>query len=141
MDSDTQETFFNLGQNDRINGFDDFDKWRSAVANAEDADTTEAGRYAKRIDQAADYENIDNLEDILDDTTPRTDAVAGESGEAASAIRYADDGADVEIESGRNDDYDMSVKQGGQTEYVEVNYPALLPRARGARSSRAGLPP
>ena len=120
MDSDTQETFFNLGQNDRINRFDDFDRWRSAVANAEDVDTTEAGRYAERIDQAADYENIDNLEGILDDTTPRTDAVAGESGEAASAIRYADDGADVEIEPGRNGDYDMSIKQGGQTEYVEV---------------------
>ncbi|WP_079980787.1 VWA domain-containing protein [Haloarcula sp. CBA1128] len=120
IDSDAQEIFFDLGRNDRIDGFDDFDEWRSAIANAEDVDAAEAGRYAERVDSAATRDNIDDVHEILDETTPRTDAVAGESGEAASAIRYADDGAEVEMEPGQTDAYDMSVEEGGTTEYVEV---------------------
>jgi len=120
METDTQETFFTLGTDNRIDNFDDFDEWRSAVANAEDVDGAEAGRYAERVDSAATRDNIDDVHEILDETTQRTGAVAGESGEAASAIRYADDGAEVEMEPGQTDAYDMSVEAGGTTEYVEV---------------------
>jgi hypothetical protein len=120
MGPDAQETFFDLGTTDRIEGFDDFDEWRSALANAEDVDAAEAARYAERVDHAANRDNIEGVDDILDDTTPSTIQVAGESGEAASAIRYADDGAEVEIEPGQTDAYDMSVEEGSATEYVEV---------------------
>jgi len=122
MDPDAQKTFFDLGRNDRIDGFDDYDEWRSAVANAEDVDAAEAGRYAQRIDRAAKRDNIADVDEILDDTTPSTDAVTGESGEAASAVRYADEGSkiEVEMEPGNNNYYDMSVTGNGRSEYVEV---------------------
>lgn len=117
MGTDTRETFFTLGTENRIDNFDDFDEWRSAVANAEDVDAAEAGRYAERVDAVANRENIDDIESIL---APSTDSVAGESGEAASAVQYADNGADVEIEPGNRDYYDMAVTEDGQTAYVEV---------------------
>ncbi|WP_188854277.1 hypothetical protein, partial [Haloarcula argentinensis] len=120
MDSNVQKTFFDLGRDNRIDGFDDFDQWRSAIANAENVDAAEAGQYTKRVDRTAGREDIEDVGEILDDTVPETDAVTGESGEAASAVRYADDGAEVEMEPGQNDDYDMAVTEGEETEYVEV---------------------
>ncbi|WP_155119977.1 hypothetical protein [Haloarcula rubripromontorii] len=122
MDPDAQKTFFDLGRKDRIDGFDEYDEWRSAVANAEDVDAEEAGRYAQRVDSAAKRDKIEDVDEILDDTTPRTDAVAGESGEAASAVRYADEGDEIEVEMepGETDAYDMSVKGNDRSEYVEV---------------------
>jgi len=122
MNTQNRETFFSLGTRDRFGEFDDFDTWRTAVANAEDVDAAKASRYAARVDRAADRDNIEDVDKILDDTIPSTDDVAGESGEAASAIRYADDGADVTIEPGSSDIdyYDMAITRGEQTEYVEV---------------------
>ncbi|USZ71096.1 hypothetical protein [Natronosalvus halobius] len=50
--------------------------------------------------------------------------IRGQAGEAKSAVRYADEGADVTVEPGKGD-YDLAVIRDGRTEYVEVKTPAV----------------
>lgn len=118
MDADTQRKFFDVGENGRFSGFHRFDDWRSSVAKA-DVDTSEGQTYINRIDRAAGHSNIDGADELVREVADNPNQVVGQNGEAGSALRYADDGHDVEVEPG-DGGYDLAVTRDQQTEFVEV---------------------
>ncbi|MDS0261031.1 hypothetical protein NDI56_16650 [Haloarcula sp. S1CR25-12] len=118
MDSGTKEAFLDLGTDNQFGTFNRFDDWRSNVAKS-GVDTAEARRYTERVDRAGDHENIDGAEELVKEVADNPTQVPGQSGEAASALRYADNTNRVKMEPG-NGEYDLAVTRGGDTEYVEV---------------------
>lgn len=104
-------------------GFDDFsrwDKWRNSLATAnEEIDITEIERYIDDVRMAGDLDNVENAKGLVRELTDSSDQFLGQSGEAASTVRYADEGADVAVEPG-DGEFDLAVTDQDGTEFVEV---------------------
>lgn len=122
LDTDALESFTRMESNP---GFEDvseyeFDLWRANVAlGSGNLDASVVNRYVNNMDEAGRSSRISNEWGLGSEVVDSAGKRKGKRGEAASAVRYADDGAEVTVEPG-NGDYDLEVVQGGQTEYVEV---------------------
>jgi hypothetical protein len=82
----------------------------------------EIDSYLTSLSRARQLDNINNRPGLVNDIsgsgiTP--EKFQGQRGEAASAIRYADDGGEVTVEPGQGN-YDIAVSRGSTTEYIEV---------------------
>ncbi|AXR83280.1 hypothetical protein [Natrarchaeobaculum sulfurireducens] len=81
------------------------------------------GQYIDDVTAARSSDSIQNSERLVteaaDEGIPASQ-IRGQAGEARSAVQYADTGADVIVEPGRTEAYDLAVTRSGRTEYVEV---------------------
>ncbi|WP_256532927.1 hypothetical protein [Halovivax cerinus] len=123
LDDEAFEAFVRMDHQPGFKGSPDFDQWRKNLALGESGlDSWGVSGYLTNVHKAANHPRITKPDGLVTDITgDGADAaqIRGQIGEARSAVRYADDGAEVAVEPG-NGGYDLGITRNGQTEYVDV---------------------
>jgi hypothetical protein len=99
-------------------------EWRQSVAESRsnsDIDEADLNEYIELTKEVSSRENIENTRAILDIDGSKSGLVCV-LGETRSAVRYADEGYDVELEPGGGE-FDLKIADDADQEFVEVKAP------------------
>jgi len=121
LEGDQIQTFLSTEEIDGFNSFSEWDQWRKSIAtsyNRPEVEQSEVSNYIENIRQAGDSQNINNEVGLIEELVDSEGSLLGQSGEARSAVRYAEEGATVDVEPG-DGEFDLRIQNDG-TEYIEV---------------------